>query len=466
LLLFLHWGALILAAQSSEVNCSQTNAPVPCKQAIIKTIGDQMFPKYLLAAVCAIAGVVAFSVNAEEAKPAQATEPAKTEAKPAKAAEPAKTEAKPAKATEPAEPEVKQSIASSVSDKPTFYPECSKAPLEVSKEDYQSSSISLHGLTGVNINIDDVIKSAKPKNVKLQKDLKEAVVKHLNAAGLRLLSKDEMEKTQGQPEMSMFPSFPKYLGPFKPGEPRIEYNPQCCSAGIWTSFTQGAATLRDPALNYKLGTWGEGDNTTDCSDVGGWLSKAVLKTVDDFIAAKQKADKDHKEWLAKQGKPDAKAAPKTEPATASKPAAEAKTTASPPPKHEEAAAKPVEIRETADTQKLACDTAILLYAEIFPTASATISKAKSGILGKVADNMKACPQYRYRVETHSDQRSDDEYNDVLSARRAVAIRNYLVDNGVNEEQFDLRFYGERKPLVEGNIPSAIEFSVSIFFTIT
>lgn len=67
---------------------------------------------------------------------------------------------------------------------------------------------------------------------------------------------------------------------------------------------------------------------------------------------------------------------------------------------------------------------ILQYAEIFPTASATISRAKSVILGKVADNMKACSQYRYRVETYSDQRDTDEANDVLSARRAVAIRNW------------------------------------------
>lgn len=243
--------------------------------------------------------------------------------------------------------------------------------------------------------------------------------------------------------MSMFPSFPKHLGPFKPGEPRIEYNAQCCSAGIWTSFTQGAATLRDPLLNHKLGTWGEGHNTTDCSDIGKWLSEVVLKTVDDFIVAKQKADQDYKAWKTKQGKANTETKPATDkPATEALPAAEAD------------GGKPLEIRETSDTQTLACDTAILLYAEIFPTASATISHAKSGILGKVADNMQACPQYRYRVETHSDQRSDDEYNDVLSARRAVAIRNYLVDRGVDEEQFDLRFYGERKPLVEGEDESA------------
>jgi outer membrane protein OmpA-like peptidoglycan-associated protein len=338
--------------------------------------------------------------------------------------------------------------------KPAVYPACPAQLVQVGKEDYQASSLALHDLTEIYINIDDVISSAKPKNLKLQKDLKEAVVKRLKTAGINLLSKEALEKTAGQPEMSMFPSFPKHLGPFKAGEPRIEYNAKCCTAGIWTSFTQGAATLRDPTLHHKLGTWGEGHNTTDCSDVGKWLGEVVLKTVDDFVVAKQKADVDYKAWQKKQGKPAATTAATAEPATETKPAEPATETKPAEPAPEATAAKPVEIRESVDVQKLECDTAILLYAEIFPTASATISRAKSGILGKVADNMKACPQYRYRVETHSDQRDSDEANDVLSARRAVAIRNYLVDRGVNEEQFDLRFYGERKPLVEGDTEEA------------
>ena len=323
------------------------------------------------------------------------------------------------------------------------YPACRETPVALTKEDYQPSALSLHDLSGVSINLDDVLNGAKSKNIKLQPDLKNAVIKRLNAAGMRLLSKEEMEQTPGQPEMSMYPSYPKHLGPFKPGEPRVEYNPQCCSAGIWTSFVQGATTLRDPLLNHKLGTWGEGHNTTDCSDVGKWLSDVVLKTVDDFIVAKQKADQDYKAW--KQGKP-ATATPA--PSAASKPeptpAAQAVVQSE----------KPVEIHDSDTATVLTCDTAILLYAEIFPTASATISKSKSGILGKVADNMKTCPQYRYRIETHSDQRSDTEYNDVLSARRAVAIRNFLVEREVNEEQFDLRFYGERKPLIEGDTEEA------------
>ncbi|MDQ5769263.1 OmpA family protein [Thiothrix subterranea] len=326
-----------------------------------------------------------------------------------------------------------------------LYPVCDTPAVPIGKEDYQPSSLALHGLTALYINIDDVISSAKPKNVKLQKDLKEAVQQRLSAAGMRLLSKEEMETTAGQPEMSMFPSYPKHLGPFKPGEPRIEYNAACCTAGIWTSFSQGAMTLRDPLLHHKLATWGGGHNTTDCNNVGKWLSEVVLKTVDDFITAKQKADKDYQAWQKKQGQTPAKPKADTPPASADKPTKDVAPAST---------AKPVELRETNDAEALACDTAILLYAEIFPTAAVDISDAKGGILGKIADNMKACPQYRYRIETHADQRSSHEYNDVLSARRAVAIRNYLVDNGVDEEQFDLRFYGKRKPLVDGDNETA------------
>ena len=352
------------------------------------------------------------------------------------------------------------------------YPNPRSAPLELAQEGYQLSNLALQGLTGLYINLDEAISSAKPKNIQLPSDLKAQVLRRLEKAGLRLLSKEEMEKTPGQPEMSMFPSYPKHLGPFKPGEPRIEYNAQCCTAGIWTSFTQGASTLRNPLLNHKLATWGEGHNTTDCTDIGKWLGEVVLKTIDNFISAKQKADQEYKLWLAKQPKPTL-APPAVTANTPPKPAAKLDTQAQANlanPVVEQKTAIPaqqelvtpatdkvvevhtVQMAETAPA--LACDTAVLLYAELFPTASATLNRTNIAILAKLADNIKACPQYRYRIETHSDQRADTEYNEILSARRAVAIRNYLVDHGVNEDQFELRFYGERKPVVTGDDEAA------------
>lgn len=330
-----------------------------------------------------------------------------------------------------------------------FYPSDREAPLELTKENYQASNLSLQGLTGLYINIDEAISSAQPKNIQLPTDLKAQVISHLKKAGIKLLTKEEMEKTPGQPEMSMFPSYPKHLGPFKPGEPRIEYNAQCCTAGIWTSFTQGGSTLRNPLLNHKLATWGEGHNTTDCTDLGKWLGEVMLKTVDNFISAKQKADQEYKLWLAKQ-------TPESAPAVAVKsPAVQAETKSVAQLK---AVEQIVEVHtvvpSTESSSSLACDTAVLLYAELFSTGSATLNRTNIAILAKLADNIKACPQYRYRIETHSDQRADTEYNEILSARRAVAIRNYLVDHGVNEDQFELRFYGERKPVVVGDDEAA------------
>lgn len=350
--------------------------------------------------------------------------------------------------TTPALPEVAQTIPAP--DGTGTYPACRETPVVLGKEDYQPNNLSLHDLPGVSINLDDVLNGAKEKNIKLQADLKNSIIKRLNAAGMRLLSKEEMEKTPGQPELSMYPTYPKHLGPFKQDEPRIAYNPQCCTASIWTSFSQGATTLRDPLLNHKLSTWGEGHNTTDCSDIGKWLNEVVLKTVDNFIVAKQKADQDYKVWREKQSKLPTVAA--------------TKTIAVPIPAELVQASQPVEIRGTDSASTLTCDTTVLLYAEIFPTASASISRSKSGILAKVADNMKACPNYRYRIETHTDQRANAEANEVLSARRAVAIRNFLVDRGVDEEQFDLRFYGERKPLIDDDNEEALAANRRVVIT--
>lgn len=333
------------------------------------------------------------------------------------------------------------------------YPARDQAPLSVGKEDYQPSNLSLQGLNGLYINLDELISGAKPKNIKLPAELKAQVISRLEKAGMRLLSKADMEKALGQPEMSMFPSYPKHLGSFKAGDPRVEYNAQCCTAGIWTSFAQGINTLRHPLLNQKLATWGEGHNTTDCADIGKWLGQVVLKTVDDFIVAKQKAEQDYTTWLGKQKAVDVKQAV-TKPELA-KPAEKVATQAVAKPDTPKVIPnKTVEVHATEDAPNLACDTAILLYTELFPTATATLNRTNIAILAKVADNIKACPQYRYRIETHADQRADDEYNEILSARRAIAIRNYLVDHGVDENQFELRFYGERKPLLTGNDEAA------------
>ena len=50
-----------------------------------------------------------------------------------------------------------------------------------------------------------------------------------------------------------------------------------------------------------------------------------------------------------------------------------------------------------------------------------------------------------RLEGHADEMGTREYNIALSERRAEAVRNYLVVQGVEKEKMEVIAYGEEKP---------------------
>jgi peptidoglycan-associated lipoprotein len=54
------------------------------------------------------------------------------------------------------------------------------------------------------------------------------------------------------------------------------------------------------------------------------------------------------------------------------------------------------------------------------------------------------------IEGHCDSRGTDAYNMALGERRAEAVRNYLIDMGVDVRMLETQSYGEEKPAVEGN----------------
>lgn len=49
------------------------------------------------------------------------------------------------------------------------------------------------------------------------------------------------------------------------------------------------------------------------------------------------------------------------------------------------------------------------------------------------------------IEGHADYRGTHPYNDVLSNRRAVTVREYMKSKGVEETRINLRYFGKRKP---------------------
>ncbi len=51
------------------------------------------------------------------------------------------------------------------------------------------------------------------------------------------------------------------------------------------------------------------------------------------------------------------------------------------------------------------------------------------------------------LAAHTDARSDDEYNDILSQKRAESVVKYLIDRGIDPDRLLAKGYGERAPRV-------------------
>ncbi len=70
-------------------------------------------------------------------------------------------------------------------------------------------------------------------------------------------------------------------------------------------------------------------------------------------------------------------------------------------------------------------------------------------LDELAEALKKVPtQQRIEIEGHADARGPQDYNEQLSFLRAQAVEDYLVSRGVNREQFEVRGFGESRPIAD------------------
>ncbi len=75
-------------------------------------------------------------------------------------------------------------------------------------------------------------------------------------------------------------------------------------------------------------------------------------------------------------------------------------------------------------------------------------------LERVVTFLKAHPEIRIRIEGHTDDIGDEQYNLQLSQRRADAVRRYLIEHGVDPRRIEAIGYGESRPLVPNTSEAA------------
>lgn len=115
----------------------------------------------------------------------------------------------------------------------------------------------------------------------------------------------------------------------------------------------------------------------------------------------------------------------------------------------------------------ALDIATALNMQIinFDTGSATIPDANKSILDQGAALIKRVPEVHLTVKGHTDAVGSAESNKALSQKRAQAVVNYLVQQGVDPAQLQAVGYGQEQPIADNVTPEGqfknrrIEFEV-------
>lgn len=103
---------------------------------------------------------------------------------------------------------------------------------------------------------------------------------------------------------------------------------------------------------------------------------------------------------------------------------------------------------------------------MFALNSAEVDANSHGLLDEVATILVQNPQIeQVRVEGHTDAQGDAGANLKLSAARALAVRDYLVQKGVEEARLESEGIGSERPLVEGDTPEAYEANRRVEFHI-
>ncbi len=86
--------------------------------------------------------------------------------------------------------------------------------------------------------------------------------------------------------------------------------------------------------------------------------------------------------------------------------------------------------------------------------STVVPQGEVGKIDAVIQHLSSKPERVVVIEGNCDERGSNEYNLSLGQLRAIAIRDYLVQLGVNVQSVQDKSYGEEKPAVVGSNEAA------------
>ena len=98
----------------------------------------------------------------------------------------------------------------------------------------------------------------------------------------------------------------------------------------------------------------------------------------------------------------------------------------------------------AQNQELKLNT--LEFAVQFRTDSSDIENHYQQQLTRLAEILTQVPEVEIDVSGFADRMGDEPYNMKLSGKRAAAVKNFLIQQGIEEKRIAAHAYGESKPI--------------------
>ena len=87
---------------------------------------------------------------------------------------------------------------------------------------------------------------------------------------------------------------------------------------------------------------------------------------------------------------------------------------------------------------------------LFDLNKADLKSSGEQTIGRLAAFMREYEDRKVRVEGYTDSTGDDSYNQMLSERRAQAVRDELVAQGIERRRVETRGYGEQYPVASND----------------
>lgn len=108
---------------------------------------------------------------------------------------------------------------------------------------------------------------------------------------------------------------------------------------------------------------------------------------------------------------------------------------------------PVEMNMTVNLQPMESGTHEVMRNIFFERDQASLSPASLGELGQLLTLLRENPDLRVEIGGHTDSDGSEDHNDELSTRRANAVVDHLVNNGIPGDRLVAKGYGATQPLV-------------------